>query len=49
MMLFVLNYASDSSQVKVIYVTQFILRCPNEAHVLRGLCRAIFMPSYRYL
>ena len=46
-MLFALSYASDSQQVKVVYVTQVILRCPNEAHVLRGLFRAIFMPSYR--
>ena len=37
MSLFVLSYASDSWQVKVVYVTQFILRCPIEAHGIRGL------------
>ena len=46
MSLFALGYASDSWQVKVVYVMQFILRCPIEAHVIRGLYRAVSMPSY---
>ena len=49
MSLFALSYASDSWQVKVVYVTQFILRRPIEAHGIGGLCWAISMPSCRKL
>ena len=46
---FAFNYASGFVQTRMIYVTHFIYLCPNGAHGIRGLFRAIFMPSYRNL